>query len=512
MRIALRVDASVRMGVGHLKRCLALADALRVTGAEPLFVMRDLGLDLAGLIQRHGDYAVRRLPAPLATCPADGQEPLYAAWAGVSWQQDAAETVQLLRALECSWLLVDSYALDARWHRRVADELGLQVAAIDDLADRPLAVDLLIDHNLASDHHQKYLTSLAYPCRILGGPRFALLGQAFASAPRYRFRDEAQSIGVFLGGTDPAGLTSSVIDACRRVADFAGPIEVATTSANPALPSLNVLCEADRNLSLCIDQPDLTSFFARHDLQIGAGGGASWERCCLGAPSITLVTADNQLAVVPMLVAVGASAALPKGQGPEPGAVGLLVRRLLDGTGLRRSLHENALRLVDGRGAQRVALAITAPTLQVRAATADDAALVHRWRNHEGTRAVSRNTSPIPWAAHQAWFDKTLADARRRMLIGMVGEVPVAVFRFDELADRGEVEVSLYLDPELHGLGLGAALMRAAHADWEQTVAQGEAFVATVMAGNIASQRLFQSAGYKFQSPVWRRTRAIRPS
>jgi L-amino acid N-acyltransferase YncA len=86
------------------------------------------------------------------------------------------------------------------------------------------------------------------------------------------------------------------------------------------------------------------------------------------------------------------------------------------------------------------------------------------------------------------------------------------VFRFDELADRGEVEVSLYLDPELHGLGLGAALMRAAHADWEQTVAQGESFVATVMAGNIASQRLFQSAGYKFQSPVWRRPRAARPS
>jgi UDP-2,4-diacetamido-2,4,6-trideoxy-beta-L-altropyranose hydrolase len=154
MRIALRVDASVRMGVGHLKRCLALADALQATGAEPLFVTRDLGLDLTDLIQRHGDYAVRRLPAPSEACPTDGQEPLHAAWAGVSWQQDAAETVQLLRALQCSWLLVDSYALDARWHRRVVDELGLQVAAIDDLADRPLAVDLLIDHNLASDHHQ----------------------------------------------------------------------------------------------------------------------------------------------------------------------------------------------------------------------------------------------------------------------------------------------------------------------------------------------------------------------
>jgi UDP-2,4-diacetamido-2,4,6-trideoxy-beta-L-altropyranose hydrolase len=512
VRIALRVDASVQMGVGHLKRCLALADALRCAGAEPLLVTRDLGLDVAGFLRQHGSFPVRLLAFPRSPSAEDPQAPLHAPWAGVDWQRDAEETVQQLRTIDCDWLIVDSYALDARWHRRVSEELGVRVAAIDDLADRPLAVALLIDHNLADDHQQKYRRSLQHPCRILGGPRFASLGKAFAIAPKYRFREQVQSIGLFLGGTDPAGLTPSVIDACRRVAGFVGPIEIATTSANPALPSLNALCDSDQNLRLCIDQPDLTGFFSRHDLQIGAGGGASWERCCLGAPSITLVTAENQLAVVPMLGAIGASAVLSEGCAPEPEAIGTLVRNLLTDTRLRRSLHENALRLVDGRGAQRIALTIAASHLRVRKATADDAALVHRWRNHEGTRAVSRNTTPIPWAAHQAWFDKTLADARRRMLIGVVGEVPVGVFRFDELADRGEVEVSLYLDPELHGLGLGAALMRAAHADWEQTVAQGEAFVATVMAGNIASQRLFQSAGYKFQSPVWRRPRAARPS
>jgi UDP-2,4-diacetamido-2,4,6-trideoxy-beta-L-altropyranose hydrolase len=505
MRIALRVDASVEMGIGHLKRCLSLAEALRSTGADPLFVTRDLGLDVGDFIRRHGDFAVRRLPAPLDAISVGHHAESHTDWAGVAWQQDAKETLEQVRECECAWLLIDSYAFDARWHRHVGNELGVRVAAIDDLADRPMAVALLIDHNLASDHHQKYRSSLEYPCRILGGPRFALLGKTFASARRYRFSDEVRSIGVFLGGTDPASLTQSVIDSCRRLAGFTGPIEIATTSANPALASLRVLCAEDQNLSLCIDQPDLTGFFSRHDLQIGAGGGACWERCCIGAPSITLVTAVNQIAVVEMLGIAGASAVLPKGHSPTSEAIGEMVRNLLNDVRGRRSLHENALGLVDGRGAQRVALAMAASNLRVRTATVDDAELVYRWRNHESTRSVSRDSSPIPWSTHQSWFDKVLVDARRRVLVGQVGEVPVGVFRFDELRERGAIEVSLFLDPELHGLGLGTALIRAAHADWEQSVGRGESFVATVSERNFASQNLFRSAGYQFQNPVWRR-------
>ena len=60
---------------------------------------------------------------------------------------------------------------------------------------------------------------------------------------------------------------------------------------------------------IATDLPDLAGFFARHDLQIGAGGGATWERCCMGVPSVLVVAADNQNVVVPQLAARGIAAA-----------------------------------------------------------------------------------------------------------------------------------------------------------------------------------------------------------
>lgn len=44
--------------------------------------------------------------------------------------------------------------------------------------------------------------------------------------------------------------------------------------------------------------PDLSAFFGRYDLQIGAGGGATWERCFVGAPTLAVAYADNHAPVL----------------------------------------------------------------------------------------------------------------------------------------------------------------------------------------------------------------------
>ena len=114
MNIAIRTDASTRIGLGHLARCRTLAAALREQGAAVHFICRaHPGHQLDAL--RDEGYRVSPLPAPPLQAAADGD---YAAWLGVSQAQDAADTLAALTDEPVAkpkpdWLIVDHYALDA---------------------------------------------------------------------------------------------------------------------------------------------------------------------------------------------------------------------------------------------------------------------------------------------------------------------------------------------------------------------------------------------------------------
>lgn len=485
-RVFLRADASAALGIGHVKRCLALADALRSAGFDPILLTRDLGVDTSALA-RASDVEVRMLPRYPQAAPPD-------------MVIDALQTCEALRDDKVDWVIVDRYDVDAQWHRKVAETLGTRVAAIDDLADRDLAVDLLVDPNPARpDHHVKYAGRLTRPTRLLGGPRFALLGSVYAQAPRHQVSDTVRSVGIFLGGTDPAGLTEVAVRATCDLARFRGAVEVVTTRANPRWAEVRQLATHWPNVRVLLDLPDLAAFFARHDLHIGAGGGASWERCCVGGPTLALVGADNQQAVIPALSDLGAVATLPAGANNTAEVISHELRALIDDPARRRAIVQQARALVDGRGALRVALSMGAARLQMRRVTLDDSRLTHEWRNAPATRAVSRSPDEIPLSSHEQWLGRTLQDSQHLLLMGQIGNVPVGVIRFD--AGEPAMTVSLYLDPGLHGLGLGGRLLaegERAAGKWASGQRRQPAFTATVLPGNYASRRIFEAAGYHF--------------
>lgn len=500
MRVAIRADASSVMGTGHVRRCLSLAEALRPTGAHVEFITRALGTDAAAKIQAAG-FPVHLLPPPGG--PVHESTPPHADWAGVPWQQDAEETIRALR--KADWLVVDHYAFDARWHKAVAPKLGAQLAIIDDLADRPLHGNVLIDQNLADfDHAEKYRHRIGNGLTILGGPHYALLGTAYRNAPRCQVTDEVRSIGIFMGGTDPAALSEIALRACREVAGFTGAIELVTTQANPRHPELKALAARWPRTAVAVDIPELSGFFSRHGLQVGAGGSASWERCAVGAPTIALVGARNQLAVVPQLAKAGAVATLDPSKEPTPEVLGKLVRELLGDTPRRRALATRARELVDGRGAQRVALRLTASTLRVRRAAREDSDLMYRWRNDPVTRIVSRNPEEIGPKQHAVWLQRTLVDKDRLLLIGEVGQIPAGVVRFDRL-EADKVAVSVYVDPEVHGLGLGEALVKAGEEAARAWLGKAVVFETHVLGGNTRARRAFEGAGYSFKGEVGRK-------
>jgi UDP-2,4-diacetamido-2,4,6-trideoxy-beta-L-altropyranose hydrolase len=498
MRIAFRVDASSAIGTGHVRRCLSLADAIDARAGESLFVLRrhDKVADAVMASSRRGTSWLR---VPQAVRAVNLHDPRHADWVGVAWQEDVAETIEALRDFAPNWLVVDHYGLDARWHAEVRAGLGCRILAIDDLGDRPLDADALLDANVA-DRDAKYLGRLVRKAKMLVGPSYALLSPVYLAAPRLQIAETVRSIGVFMGGTDPWGASEKVLAACRA-AGFRGSIEVVTTSVSSRLSALRRACEADEDASLTLDLPDLSAFYGRHDLQIGAGGTSTYERCSIGAPTIALALAENQLAVVPILQeakVLRSAVLLELPQAPRLANAAPLervIRELIDDANLRRNLSERSRELVDARGAERVALAMLADDMTVRCAVNDDCVMLHEWRNHPGTREMSTHPEEITLANHRRWLAATIENADRALLIAEIGGQPIGSIRFDRI-EGAAFEVSLYLDPGLHGLGLGPRMLIAGEEAIAGKFGQEAEFSASVLPGNLTSARLFQSSGY----------------
>lgn len=488
MAVVIRVDASRLIGTGHLRRTLSLAHALTETGVEPVFLTRVADIDSASAVRAEG-FRVISLP-PAGDAPGGAGAGPYAHWLGVDLAQDAVQTIKALAAEHVDWIVVDHYAIDATWHRAVATALGARICVIDDLADRNLACEVVVDHNVAADPAGRYAARVADGAAVLAGPRYALLGATFVSPEMAQVRDAVRSVGIFMGGVDLGDHTSTVLEALDGVG-FEGEIEIVTTRANPHLARLEKAVALRPGTRLSVDLPDLASFFARHDVQVGAGGGATWERCRVGAPTLLLVVAENQRRSSELLAQWGVVATTAPAGETSLTAIKAALAPLLSDPGLRGSLSRKASELVDGLGARRVALKIAASTLTVRPASLGDAGLIHQWRDHPATRAVSRDGRSIPFADHYRWLEGALNDVRRTILIGEVGQVPVGVVRFDQRDDHS-AEASIYLDPALHGLGLGRALLLAA----ESAAPPGLDIVAETLEDNDASQRLFASVGY----------------
>ena len=306
LRVILRADASVTIGTGHVMRCLTLANALRERGAECHFVTRNLPGHLAAVIAGQ-NFPLSLLPPPSG--PSLEGPPAHAAWAGVSWQQDLSDTLAVISPAD--WLVVDHYALDARWESGILSRVG-RIMVIDDLADRPHDAALLLDQNLGRTCSD-YRDLVPKNCQLLIGPHYALLRPEFSvyreAALLGRQTRKLAHMMITMGGIDSTDATSAVLRAIKGAMlpeDLR--ISVIMGSRAPALDSVRLLAAAlPWTTEVLVDVSDIAALMADADLAILAGGSTNWERCCLGLPGIVVVTAENQTTSAAAMERAGAA-------------------------------------------------------------------------------------------------------------------------------------------------------------------------------------------------------------
>lgn len=493
MKIVFRADASLQIGTGHVSRCLALATRLKNSGAECCFVMRRLDGNMIAAIETMGIFVIS-LDAPNSGYRSG--DLAHSEWLGVDWTIDSKDTAAALAPLGAiDWLVVDHYALDARWERVLHNSVE-NIMAIDDLADRPHDCEILLDQNLQVADN-RYSALLPENAVKLIGPRFALLRPEFARERMNLPLGAEQGITrifVYCGGVDLPGLTLRALIATETIWQNRIRIDVVVGSSNPHSSDIAEWCQGRDWVNLHNGCSDMAQLMASADLAVGAGGSTSWERCCLGLPSIIVALADNQKPGGEAMGKAGASIYLGDCEFlMDEELVGAL-RLLGHNDALRSHIANVARALVDGKGADRVINYMYGAKIKLRRATTDDCDNLWQWRNAEENRRYAHNTSVIAFPDHQKWFSNVLKSSDQDLLIGEVDGVPVGVLRFDHYETASTI--SIYLVPNHAGRGEGTQLLLAGSRWMAEFHPSVIAIDADILYENTASRQAFSAAGY----------------
>lgn len=352
--IAFRVDASNHIGTGHFMRCLTLADELKKHGAQIRFISRNLPTHLIDMLTENG---MEYLPLSLDDAKEAADELAHASWLGTSQAQDAQATLQTLADQTWDWIVVDHYALDKRWESAVRGSCK-KLMVIDDLADRQHDCDVLLDQNYYADMQTRYVSKVPTHCQLLLGPRYALLREEFRTLrEKVKVRvGDVRKILVFFGGVDADNYTSLAMQALVEL-NSKQQVDVVIGSQHPNREQIQQAC-INHGFICHVQTTRMAELMAEADLAIGAGGSASWERCCLGLPALLVAVSGNQIDIAKSLDSIGACYYLGEKDAVNSSSIQHSFNELLVAPDQVLFISQQAFSLVDGLGVNRASEAL----------------------------------------------------------------------------------------------------------------------------------------------------------
>lgn len=501
MKITIRTDASLHIGTGHIIRCLTLAKTLRQRGAECQFICRDHQGNLFEKIRQDGFNTIvlsHENETPQESEPHE-LKLAHADWLGSTWQTDAEQTIEALRGKSPEWLIVDHYALDKRWEEKLRPH-AKKIMVIDDLADRDHECDLLLDQNLVAELDSRYQKLVPEYCTTLLGPKYALLQPEYAelhahTPPRI---GPVKRILVYFGGADQHNITGLALAAFIKLKrdDIALDVVISSQSAHAA--GIGSVAQQRTNFTVHEGLPTLAHLMLNADLAIGAGGATSWERCCLGLPSLVISLAENQKPIAEELHRHGLVHYLGHYDTVnENDLIGTLQAVIEDQ--YLKDLSRTSISLIDGLGVGRVTSVLILDSenkLNARLARLDDEELILGWANDPLVRANAFNPDPVSAETRRKWFYSRLRDRKNRKIYIAETEdgLPVGQVRFD-LRDEGWT-IDYSLDRFARGIGLGKRLLETTLYEFRLNQNERTLF-ARVKQSNARSMSIFESLGFE---------------
>ncbi len=330
MRAVFRCDGGIRIGAGHLARCLTLANGLAQLGWRCKFLVNPEATQVFPRLAR-SEHDVGTLRndellslTPVTDCRAD-------------------------------LLVVDHYELGSAFESAARETFTI-VMAIDDLPDRIHSCDILLNQNEGARGDSASQRAVE---RLLLGRQFALLGPEYSAyrpdaLARRRKGSPVERLLVCFGASDPKNYCGRAVEAVLE-SSLQCRIDIAVSQSSPNADLLRALASRlGGDIELHFDTAQMPELMAKADLSIGAAGATTWERCCLGLPAIVYRVADNQARIAEALSQHDAAWVMGDAASMNGGELIKALETLSSDHDRRSQMAEMASSMADGEGVSRV--------------------------------------------------------------------------------------------------------------------------------------------------------------
>ncbi|MEW6983220.1 UDP-2,4-diacetamido-2,4,6-trideoxy-beta-L-altropyranose hydrolase [Colwelliaceae bacterium 6471] len=489
-----RVDSSADIGGGHLFRCLNLAQQLHHNNFDIVFICKNLAGNQNDKITALG-YELRCLNE-------DENQPFDP-------DIDAKATASLIEQYHGSnvgrLLLTDHYQINGDWYRYIIPMVNLTIA-IDDLANRTLPVDIVVNTGLSTTHHD-YVPWTNPDTTLLLGSKYTMLNSSFA---KYRTTVEEKSnpdinnILIFFGTSDPKEhvlLTLAALQMWPEYHNYHWTILLSEQAKHFNKVSSAVLQDFP-DIKLSKFEADMAEFLSQFDLVIGANGINSFERCVLGIPAITLNAADNQQENAQTLSKLNAILVVDEQPEALEKAMINAIEKIIHTPKLYQQMQQSALKVCDHLGIERIIKSILSMRLRAKliSATQQQLNILYDWQTSPQTRQFSRNPKPPTIEEHTQWYNALLKDSNRQLYFVEQANTLVAMVRidFNQHTKNYENEISIIVSPSARNQGIGQLALQLIRQRYNHL-----SLSAYIQNEHKRSIKLFEQCGYKNVANCW---------
>jgi UDP-2,4-diacetamido-2,4,6-trideoxy-beta-L-altropyranose hydrolase len=330
--VLFRCDASLAIGSGHVMRCITLGNALNSHGCQIFFLTNSGGEQV---LQMHSKFPYTVLL----------NEPAI------------SETLQIEQAVSgfgIDYFIWDSYSISEEQEQFVSSIVPTMIVD-DTYLLSSYSCDAILNQNI-------YANSRLYNVRsettVLAGNQYTQLRYSFLT---YReniklIPEFAANILITFGGSDEANDTLRCLMWLQEMQEYRSLYITAVMGMHYAFEDQLAGCAGQfRHFQLLRNVTNMAELLWGQDLVVTAAGSTMYELACLGIPSCSLVTADNQRQVAETFAMLGTTANLGMNQTLTQQSYIHQITHLLDSYDSRKSMSDTGRKLIDGYGSSRVA-------------------------------------------------------------------------------------------------------------------------------------------------------------